>query len=398
MSKVLFLNGPAQGHINPTLPLVSELVERGEEVTYFSSEEYRSAIEKTGACFCGYSNFLIDYNPTGLEKKMNMFKQAYLLIKSHFIVIEAVLEQTKDMEFDYIIHDSMFGCGTQIKKLLNIPAIGSCSFFAWGSKVFVLGKFNIIKDLFFGMGYLIEFLKLRKKLVRKYGEGIAKIDSLLFNKAEINLVYTSKYLQPHSDSIGEEFIFVGPSIEKRKEDHRFPFEKLKSGKKIYISLGTMIVNKGFFEICIDAFRGTDIQVILSVGKKIQLEKLKNIPENFIIENYVPQLEVIKKVDAVVCHAGMNTTSEALYYNVPLILIPMVNDQHSVAKRVEELKAGICIDKERLSSEVLRHAVEEVLSDNRFKEQSRKIGETLRSAGGYKKAADIIFEFKKQKGI
>ena len=32
MSKVLFINGSVHGHINPTLPLVKELVHRGEEV------------------------------------------------------------------------------------------------------------------------------------------------------------------------------------------------------------------------------------------------------------------------------------------------------------------------------------------------------------------------------
>ncbi len=54
MSKVLFFSLPLQGHTNPSLPLVKELVRRGEEVTYYSLEPLRSAIEQTGATFRSY--------------------------------------------------------------------------------------------------------------------------------------------------------------------------------------------------------------------------------------------------------------------------------------------------------------------------------------------------------
>jgi len=51
MSKVLFFNLPALGHTNPTLPLVAELVRRGEQVIYYSSPAFQQAIEQTGATF-----------------------------------------------------------------------------------------------------------------------------------------------------------------------------------------------------------------------------------------------------------------------------------------------------------------------------------------------------------
>jgi len=43
MSKILFFNIPAYGHTNPTLPLVAELVHRGEQVIYYSSEAFADA-------------------------------------------------------------------------------------------------------------------------------------------------------------------------------------------------------------------------------------------------------------------------------------------------------------------------------------------------------------------
>src|SRR5690606_2540283 len=54
MSKIIFLGSPAHGHVNPTLPLAHELVQRGEQVLYYNQEEFRPQIEQTGASFCPY--------------------------------------------------------------------------------------------------------------------------------------------------------------------------------------------------------------------------------------------------------------------------------------------------------------------------------------------------------
>ncbi len=57
MAKVLMFNFPGEGHVNPTLALIEELVKRGEEVVYYCVEEYKEKIEKTGALFRPYENF-----------------------------------------------------------------------------------------------------------------------------------------------------------------------------------------------------------------------------------------------------------------------------------------------------------------------------------------------------
>ena len=58
MSNVLFLGMPSHGHVNPTIGLVAELVRRGERVTYFASEMFRSRIEGAGATYRGYTSDL----------------------------------------------------------------------------------------------------------------------------------------------------------------------------------------------------------------------------------------------------------------------------------------------------------------------------------------------------
>ena len=49
MTKALFLGLPLHGHTNPSLPLVRELVGRGDEVVYYSADPFAARIEQTGA-------------------------------------------------------------------------------------------------------------------------------------------------------------------------------------------------------------------------------------------------------------------------------------------------------------------------------------------------------------
>jgi UDP:flavonoid glycosyltransferase YjiC (YdhE family) len=47
--KAVSFNIPAYGHINPTLPGVTELVQRGHQVVYFNSVAFEQVIKETGA-------------------------------------------------------------------------------------------------------------------------------------------------------------------------------------------------------------------------------------------------------------------------------------------------------------------------------------------------------------
>ena len=46
MPKALFLSLPLHGHTNPTLPVVRALVERGEEVTYYSAAAFALKVRR----------------------------------------------------------------------------------------------------------------------------------------------------------------------------------------------------------------------------------------------------------------------------------------------------------------------------------------------------------------
>ncbi|MDR3594686.1 macrolide family glycosyltransferase [Clostridium sp.] len=406
MSKVLFIAIAGHGHVNPTIGIVRELIDRGENVTYIAGEEFREKIEATGAKFKGHKNFNMSDRVT---KNLNVPNNKSLLdiigninltdskILSNLTntfkeIIEAVFNSNE--KFDYIIYDSPFILGPEIGRVLKIPTISSTSTFGINEAIIknILASLNL--DKFKEILNNPDYINFTKDLQEKYDIKFPSMLSEFTGKGMINIVYTSKYFQPYSETFDESYKFIGPSVIDRKESIDINLKNKENKKIIYISLGTIFNNSiEFYESCFEAFKDIDAEVIMSVGKKIDINIFENIPSNFSVHNYVPQLEVLKHADVFITHGGMNSTNEGLYYDVPLILIPQSVDQPLVANRVAELGAGIVIEKSETTPEMLKECVERIFSDNSFKINSKKIGKSLREAGGYKRGVDEILNLK-----
>ena len=54
MAQLLFFNVPAHGHVNPTLPVVAELVRLGHQVVYCNAEPFAGPLRGAGAEFRAY--------------------------------------------------------------------------------------------------------------------------------------------------------------------------------------------------------------------------------------------------------------------------------------------------------------------------------------------------------
>ena len=159
-------------------------------------------------------------------------------------------------------------------------------------------------------------------------------------------------------------------------------------KQIYISLGTVNNDKcGFYRNCIAALRDMPVDVVISVGEKLELEKLGGIPENIRVEHYVNQIGVLQNTDVFLTHCGMNSVSEALYFQVPLALFPQTAEQRSVAARVHELGAGVYL--KAADAGAIREAVTEVLEEPIYRQKAGEIAESFYRCGGAEAAAEKI---------
>jgi MGT family glycosyltransferase len=398
MTKAVFFNIPAHGHVNPTLPLVQELVRRGETVIYYGIEEYRKKIEAAGAHCRTYESL----SPTvrfdfGSDDRSSpsLPKIARVMIEFCERSLPFLLEASREDAPDYILHDFTCVWGKYVSQILEIPAIATIPQFPVNMKRRpdpYPGMYSDMARMFLGgIPALLQFRRTANRISQVYSVRRAGLWEMLANHEELNIVFTSRYFQPHAEDFDDSFVFVGPSIAERSETPDFSLG-FGNGPLVYISLGTILnINVSFYQHCFEAFGGTEKRLVLSTGADTDLHSLGAIPENFVVRNHVPQLEILKKADVFVTHGGMNSVSEGLWYGVPLVVIPQGSDQYFVAKRVETLKAGAALDKRRITPETLHQAVDAVLSDEGMRANIKTIQDSFREAGGFVRAADEIVQ-------
>ena len=101
-------------------------------------------------------------------------------------------------------------------------------------------------------------------------------------------------------------------------------------------------------MCIKAFAfSKEFQIIMSVGKSLDLKVFGNPPDNVYIYNYVPQHEIVKEAEIFISHGGLNSINERLLLSKkPLIVVPQFGDQFANADQIKLFEAGIVLEKER----------------------------------------------------
>lgn len=168
----------------------------------------------------------------------------------------------------------------------------------------------------------------------------------------------------------------------------FPFERLDGRPLIYASLGTLQNQRPEIFACIaKACVGLDAQLVISLGGP-NMQAIE-LPGNPIVVSYAPQQQLIERSRLVITHAGINTVLTALSYGIPLLAIPVTNDQPGTGARLQRSQAGKTIQLNELDETTIHNAIEEILSQPSYRENARRMQKSIQEAGGVVRAADII---------
>ena len=406
MARVIFFSVDLHGHVNPSLGLIEKLIEKGEEVIYYSSDQFREKVEGTGAEFKSYEGLLGFGTYDGYGIDTFLIFADFILGKSRTI-FDRFLDEVKALKPDYIIHDAFSHWGREYARTLGIPAVSIFANFAFIDEMAKIdpGFFmeNILRAAddpiykkYKGNPEICTKLleKLSKSISTKYGfKNMNVLDDIFCSKEGLNILLTSKTFQLYSEAFDSSYLFTGYHICQRTELDDFPYEKLDGRPLVFIAFGT-IYNElvDIYKNCFEAFGNTDKQVVLSVGNKIAMEDLGDIPENFIVRRYVSQLEILKRSDVFITHAGANSVYESLCFNVPLVVVPQVFDEFLGAIMVEQAGVGVYIRDRAPSASELTEAVHKVLTETTYKDNCKRIRESFEAAGGLEYAVGEIFKF------
>jgi zeaxanthin glucosyltransferase len=185
--------------------------------------------------------------------------------------------------------------------------------------------------------------------------------------------------------------YTGPFVHARQRPAiEFPWDQLDGRPLIYASLGTFQNgSQAIFRIIAEACAGLDAQLVISLGGGLQPEQLGSLAGSPLVVRFAPQLEILKRAALVVTHAGINTVLESLSEGVPMVAVPLGNDQPGVAARLKARGAGVVVARRGLNVCRLRKAIELVLQDGRYRTAAQTLQKAIGRIDGPGRAAEII---------
>jgi UDP:flavonoid glycosyltransferase YjiC (YdhE family) len=381
MSRYLFVVPPLTGHINPAVAVAAELTARGHQVAWAGRPGIlgRLAGPDAEVYECAGPDSLAE-RPPGLR---GVAALKYLW-ESFFgplaeVMVPDVTAAAEKFGPDVIVADQQAVAGAFVAERLGVPFVTSATTSAefTGSTAGLPLVAAWISDLLTG-------------LRQRFGDPAARYDPR-FSPLLVLAFTTPELATGHEEGVAP-IRFVGPALTDRPREPGFPWDWLDGGGDVVlVTLGTANAQSGqrFLTECLTAVRELPRPLRAVVvdpggvlGPPVQDDRV-------LIRPHVPQLPLLARADAVVCHAGHNTVTEALWHGVPLVVAPIRDDQPVVAGQVTAAGAGLRVPFARAGHAAIGAALGAVLTEPGYAEAARRIAASFRAAGGAAAAADRV---------
>ena len=375
MAKFAIITLPFFGHINTTISVGQRLLAKGHAVTWITIAPLKGLNIPAG----GELFFTNEEHPevSQLLKNVKQGKKRQGLEGIKYIT-EDVLIPLSEMMYpkllgalrhekpDIIIYDEQTYAGAIAAHELKIPAVTSYSV-----------PSGILENT-----ELDQLRKWHQSSLVKLQEDLGFRDQCIdFHSTVLGLVFCPKNFRDLFDQMPFQK-FVGPCIDvPRPGISVFDFSQLQPSRQyILVSIGTLMEGEAenFFKLVVEDFTNSPYGIILTADPNL----FDHWPENFIVQENIPQVEVLKHVDAVITHGGANTVCETIGVGKPLVVIPMAFDQYHLAFQIETSGIGIRLKYKRLRSTEMRKACEDVLNpDNKYIDNVKALSSSFRKGGG-----------------
>lgn len=348
---------PFSGHLNILVDFIYKYANNLDNITLvivgWKNLRLDENVAKKLINVCDIKEFYTDYDLSETDPMVWTLPRVFNLIRQCYDCISS-LKNVTDIIYDFFAIE-----GHDVGKSLSIPTICSIPAF-YGKKTQVKAPLDFAEPL--SDGFIV------------YGDW--------------NIVWSFDDIKRNIEGrSNQKIIYSGFKQEFIMNN--------KTGKNIYISFGTVVMNNvwihnesvrlfvtKFFKQIINIFADTEYTVCIATQGRI---KFDNIPSNFVIKDSFCQKQLMILIDLFITHGGNNSYNEAILYNVPMIVIPFFGDQHEVAENCELNEFGKAFhldDKNKLSTHGSKYreifdkqlisTVNEILNNPKYKNNLQKI--------------------------
>jgi MGT family glycosyltransferase len=402
--KILIASIPGAGHLNPLLSIASLLVESGHEVAVQVNEDLRPAVEAAGHRFLSEipsaqtsGRYYFETYPERMQKSPGMEMTGFDLV--HFFARNipaqsASLKMTLyDFPADLILADSIYWgtlpmlVGPREKR----PAIAHL-----GVSVVNIGSG---KNIPMRPGETSEQraaeFRLRERFVLQPAQQAvnAALASLGYPALpcpilEAMTTLPDLYLHPGIESFeypdsNSKVQYIG-ALPTPAGQATLPewWRRLDRGKRLVLVTQGTVANHDFGQVIAPALVALggreDVTIIVATGGQPAGSIPVAIPSNARIASFLPYAEIMPEIDLLITNGGYGTVNMAIAHGIPLISAGLTEDKEEVSAHVQWSGAGIDLRTNQATPEAIRHAVDEIHTQPRYRERARQFAREFAS--------------------
>jgi MGT family glycosyltransferase len=418
MARFLFATMAVPGHVAPIAPVVRTLVERGHDVTWYTSKFFADRVRAAGASFAPIKS-AIDFGDSdydrhfpdrvkyeGLQKVVHDFEQLFVgSVEGH---VTDLRELAESLHPAALVVDPAVAAGPILSMVDGLPT----------------ATINI------------SVLALEDPAIAPFGLGLPPSGSLagrLRNKALYQLVdhvifgrvnrafykicekhgwpsfpfrpYATPwlFLQPSVEafeypraSLPPQVHYIGPLLPERAHDEQLPswWADIKAAKAagrpvVLVTQGTVATDPT--ELISPTLRALEFEDLLVVATGVEPTVPESLPPNARAAPFIPFVPMMPMVDAYVTNGGFGGVVIALANGVPIVVAGTTEDKAEVGGRIAYTGVGINLKTNRPTEEQIRRAVFSVLRDPKYADRARAIQQDFASHHAPREAAQLIEE-------
>jgi zeaxanthin glucosyltransferase len=143
-----------------------------------------------------------------------------------------------------------------------------------------------------------------------------------------------------------------------------------------------------FKVILKACAGQNVQLVLSLGGRSDATRFPEEGDAVIVD-YCPQIELLQRAAICITHAGLNTALECLAQGVPMVAIPITNDQPGVAARIAWSGTGVVLPLKCLNASRLAEALVRVLTTPSYRENALRLSREINELNPLERASEIV---------
>jgi len=372
VARFLFVILPVTSHLNPALAIARELTENGHEVAWCGPEsDLRPLVGPLATIYPTGKRAYRQYAESGMAAARVLW-DGYLIPVNRFIRAAAD-RAVADGRPDVVVADQYALAGALAAARQGVR---------WATLVTGAMELTPPADLPDLAAWVQEQLaRVWAMTDQPAGDPI----DLRFSPYLVVALTTSALTG--AAPLPANCVLTGPALGPRPAVPGFAWDEWDPGRRhVLVTVGTASEHmaRDFYARTVAALgpMADRLQAVLVASADLVADP----PRHALTAARVPMLDLLPRLDAVICHGGMGTVTEALAYGVPLVVAPMRHDQPVVARQVAEAGAGVEVSFESATPADVADAVRAVLEEPGYRASARRIGDSFAAAGGARAAA------------